>query len=190
MYRDFPNAVHFYLLSSVLACKKTELVGMDAAAANARLLLDRFRREHAPIIHIQHLAAPPGATFFLPGTEGARIHALVAPEAGETVLTKHFPNSFRDTPLLETLRRQAITDLIVCGAMSHMCIDATIRAAFDFGFSCTVAEDACATRDLSFNGNPMKAADVHAAFMAALAVPYARVTTTSAILGDRTGDTA
>jgi len=32
-----------------------------------------------------------------------------------------------------------------------MCIDATVRAGFDLGFNCVVAEDACATRDLSFN---------------------------------------
>jgi nicotinamidase-related amidase len=49
------------------------------------------------------------------------------------------------------------------------------RAAFDLGFSCTVVADACATRDLQFEGKAIPAADVHAAFMAALAVPYAKV---------------
>jgi len=161
-----------------------ELVGTEAAAANARRLLQRFRDDGAPIIHIQHLAARPGATFFLPGTPGAEIHETVAPIAGETVLTKHFPNSFRDTPLLATLQQDGVSDLVICGAMSHMCIDATIRAAFDLGFTCTVAEDACATRDLNFNGRNVKAADVHAAFMAALSVPYAKVTSTAEILGN------
>ena len=58
--------------------------------------------------------------------------------------------------------------------MSHMCIDATTRAAVDFGFPCTVIHDACATRDLVFGGLTIPAAQVHGAFMAALA-PYARV---------------
>ena len=59
--------------------------------------------------------------------------------------------------------------------MSHMCIDATTRAAADLGFSCTVIHDACATRDLVFGETVIPAAQVHGAFMAALAPIYARV---------------
>jgi len=159
-----------------------ELVGMEQAAARARQLLQQFRTSKAPIFHIQHLATRPGATFFLPETTGAQIHDLVAPLPGEQLVTKHYPNSFRETTLLERLRCESVTDLVICGAMSHMCIDATTRAAFDFGFNCTVVEDACATRDLSFQGKTIKAADVHAAFMAALMVPYAKVMRTEEIL--------
>ena len=159
-----------------------ELVGTIEAATKARLLLDQFRRARGSIIHIQHLAARPEATFFLPGTDGAIIHPLVAPRDEETVVVKNSPNSFRGTPLLELLKEEGIDHLTICGAMSHMCIDATVRAAFDFGFHCTVAEDACATRDLSFQGRTVQAAEVHAAFMAALAVPYAQILSTAALI--------
>jgi len=162
-----------------------ELVATEKAAANARMLLEDFRSSGTPIVHIQHIAARPGATFFLPDTAGAQTHALVAPAKDEPVIVKHFPNSFRDTVLLETLRGLGIDSLTICGAMSHMCIDATTRAAFDLGFNCRVAEDACATRDLAFNGLNVAAAQVHAAFMAALASPYAEVTTTAAILAGK-----
>jgi len=54
-------------------------------------------------------------------------------------------------------------------------VDATVRAAFDLGFRCTVAQDACATRALEFDGAAIAAKDVHGAFMAALRVPYASV---------------
>lgn len=77
-----------------------------------------------------------------------------------------------------------IDDLVICGAMSHMCIDATTRAAFDLGFNCVVAEDACATMDLVFNNKIIKASDVHASFMAALSFPYAKVVLTKDILKD------
>ena len=155
-----------------------ELVGIDEAAANARLLLAAARTAGLPVVHVQHLAARPEATFFLPGTDGANIHPTLTPGEVETVVVKHFPNSFRDTPLLELLKGQAIERLIICGAMSHMCIDATTRAAFDLGFTCVVAEDACATRDLTFKGTTVNAAQVHASFMAALSVPYATVVST------------
>ena len=154
-----------------------ELVAMDAAARAAASVLDRFRDRHAPVYHVQHVSTRPGATFFLPGTAGVETHASVAPAEGEAVIQKNFPNSFRATDLAGILERDGIERLVVCGAMSHMCIDATTRAAFDLGFACSVVSDACATRDLEFEGRTIPAADVHAAFMASLAVPYATVVT-------------
>ena len=121
---------------------RMELVAIEEAASNARLLLEEFRRTGSPVIHIQHVAARPGATFFLPDTDGARINRIVAPRDGEPVIVKNYPNSFRDTSLLATLKEQEIGTLVICGAMSHMCIDATTRAAFDLGFACMVADDA------------------------------------------------
>ena len=162
-----------------------ELVDIEKAAVNAQLLLNKFREECLPVIHIQHIAARPGATFFLPGTHGAEINELVAPKDGEIKVEKNFPNSFRDTPLLEILTHQKTKTLIICGAMSHMCIDATTRAAFDLGFNCVVVEDACTTRDLLFNGTTIKASDVHASFMAALSAPYATVISAKGFIQSR-----
>ena len=159
-----------------------ELADIGAAAANARRLLDEFRKREAPVIHIQHIAARSGATFFLPDTSGAEINRQVGPRADEIVVVKNFPNSFRDTPLLEILKQHNISDIVICGAMSHMCIDATVRAAFDWGFTCMVAEDACATRNLTFQDKTIHASEVHAAFMAALSGSYATVRSTGAII--------
>jgi nicotinamidase-related amidase len=161
---------------------RMELVGIEDAAVNAQVLLNEFRRTKSSIVHIQHISARPDATFFLPETDGARINQLVAPKENETVVVKNFPNSFRNTSLLELLEKEKTGNLVICGAMSHMCIDATTRAAFDLGFSCVVAEDACATKDLIFKDKTIKAADVHASFMAALSVPYARVISTKEIV--------
>ena len=67
--------------------------------------------------------------------------------------------------------------------MSHMCIDAVTRAASDFGYNCTVAHDACATLDLTFNGVTVPAEQAHAAYMAALQFAYAKVLATEEIIG-------
>lgn len=154
---------------------KMELVGMEKAAKNTKKLLDKFRKAELPIFHVQHISMREGARFFLPGTEGVNLHESVAPLPGEAVLQKHFPNSFRDTSLLHHLNDAHIEEAVICGAMSHMCVDATTRAAFDFGFSCVVIEDACATTDLRHKGKIVEAENVHAAFMAALAGLYAKV---------------
>lgn len=161
---------------------RMELAGIEAAAANAARILQRFRDRSLPIVHVRHIAAHSGATFFLPGTPGSEIHAVVAPLPGEPVIIKHFPNSFRETDLLTRLQQAGVGELTICGAMSHMCIDATTRAACDLGFACRVAHDACATRSLAFESGEVPAAQVHAAFMAALAAAYARVTSTADVL--------
>jgi len=154
---------------------KMQLVGMEEASRNARLLLAMFRKKRLPVVHIRHISRRPGATFFLPNTKGADIHDSVAPQPGEIVIEKQFPNGFRDTDLLAVLTRSEVDQVVICGAMSHMCIDATTRAAFDLGFRCIVIEDACATRDLEYKGIMIGAGTVHAAFMAALAGVYATV---------------
>jgi nicotinamidase-related amidase len=119
--------------------------------------------------------------FFVPGTEGAEIIPVVAPADGELVITKNYPNSFRETKLKQALDAEGIQDVVVVGAMSHMCIDATSRAAADLGYSTTIVEDACATRDLEFNGKTVPAAQVHAAYMSALAFAYGKVVTTDEV---------
>jgi nicotinamidase-related amidase len=162
-----------------------ELVKMDAAADNCRQLLHEYRNSSSPIFHIQHLATREGATFFVPNTRGCEIHDSVKPLESEVILTKNYPSSFRDTGLDEKLREANISNIVVCGAMSHMCIDTTVRAAFDLGYSCEVISDACATRDLEFEGKTIDSSDVHASFMAALMVPFASVTTTREFLESR-----
>jgi nicotinamidase-related amidase len=161
---------------------KMPLVGPETASSNAALLLSRFREKRRPVFHIRHLAARPGATFFLPDTPGSEIHPSVAPMADETVVVKHFPNSFRETSLLDRLKKSGVASIVVCGAMSHMCIDATVRAASDLGFQCLVAHDACATRALTFGRETAPAANVHAAFMAALSGAYAQVLSTEELI--------
>ena len=126
-------------------------------------------------MHIKHISKRPGATFFLPNTKGVEIHKSVSPQTGEAIIEKYFPNAFRDTDLLNVLKRSEVEEVTICGAMTHMCVDATTRAAFDFGFRCTVIEDACATRNLEYKGILVEANKVQAAFMAALAMPYAKV---------------
>jgi nicotinamidase-related amidase len=154
------------------------LVGSDKASNNAKLILESFRTDSLPIIHIQHIATRPTATFFLPKTKGAEIHDNVKPLDQEKIIVKHYPNSFRETELLDFLKGNNITDLVICGMMTHMCVDATARAAKDFGFNITLIEDACATKDLEIHGQVVKAVEVQKSFLAALNNFYTTVKTT------------
>lgn len=164
---------------------KMELRNPAEASAYASQLLQLFRKKNEPIFHIQHVAIKNDATFFLPNTEGVHIHESVRPLKEESVILKHYPNSFRETDLLKQLQRLAIEHVVICGMMTHMCIDATVRAAFDFSLQCTVIHDACATKDLSFKNATIPAVYIHNTILASLNGVYANVMSTEEFLATK-----
>lgn len=147
---------------------KMELEGPVEAAKKANALLQCFRDHGMPTVHIQHISRKPDATFFIPGDRGTDISDYTVHYEGEPLVQKHYPNSFRETNLLDLLKEWEIERLIITGMMTHLCVDATARAAADLGFKVLVAEDACATRALSYGDTTIPAEHVHKAFLAAL----------------------
>ena len=157
---------------------KYTLDGIESAAANAAKVIETAREKGDRVIHVQHIFPSQDAPFFTPGSDGSRINPVVAPHEGETVVVKNHPNPFLKTDLKKILDDGGIDEVVVVGAMSHMCIDATARAASDHGYKTTVVQDACATRDLAFGDVTVPAASVHAAMMSALGFAYAAITDT------------
>lgn len=148
-------------------------------------LLAYYRQQQCPVIHIQHemLDRPNRpAAFFAPRTNGQQLHPVVLPAENETLLIKHFPSSFAGTGLLEVLQQQHIEQLIICGMMTHMCVDTTTRAAFDLGFETLVALDATTTRALTFEGETVPAEQVKTVVAAALHGTFAQVSNTATII--------
>jgi nicotinamidase-related amidase len=154
---------------------KMQLVGAEQAGQNAAAILASFRASGDTVIHVQHVAKSPTATFFLPDTDGVEIHSSVAPANGEPVVVKHFPNAFRQTNLGDILHGLKPTELVVVGMMTHMCVDTTVRAANDLGFNATLVGDACATLDLTHDGATAAAAEVQTAYLAAIDGSFATV---------------
>lgn len=157
---------------------KWTLSSIDAAADNAARIIRAARAAGDLLVHVRHESHAEGAPFFVPGTQGAEIHEKVLPAPGEDVVVKRHINSFRETNLQTILDRNGIEEVVIVGAMSHMCVDAATRAARDLGYRVTVIHDACASRDLAFDGTVVPAAQVHAAFMSALGFAYADMVAT------------
>lgn len=126
------------------------LVEPEVAAENAALLLDDFREKGSLVIHVKHAFEP-----------GGDIYRMVKPIEGEKVITKHDVNSFKDTDLLDYLEENEIDTLVLAGMQTHMCLEGAVRAAHDYGFTCIVIGDACATKDLKYDDYVIKAKDVH-----------------------------
>lgn len=161
---------------------KFPLNDCEQSSSNASKILEGFRKKSLDIIHIRHEIDSSEAPFFEKATLGANIHESVKPLEGEIVITKNFPNSFMKTNLKEVLDDLGISSLVVVGAMTHMCVDATVRDAKDFGYNCTVINDACATKDLEFDGLQIPSKYVHGSLMAAFEFAYAEVKNTNEFL--------
>ena len=153
-----------------------ELVGSTEAASVAAKVKAHFKAEGLPVFMVQHISTRPNATFFLPNTRGVEIHESVKLEEGDQHVVKHYPNSFRETNLLELLQTQGVEELTIVGMMTHMCVDTTVRAASDLGFKVELIGNACATKNLEHDGRIVAAADVHAAYLAAIHGSFAAVT--------------
>jgi nicotinamidase-related amidase len=168
---------------------KHPLVSTLEAANNAYMLLQCFREHGGHHVHIQHISRETEAAYFISGDRGTDIHDAAAHFEGEPIVYKHSPNAFLNTNLLELLQSWEIERVVICGMMTHLEVDATARAASDFGFQLIVAEDACATRALSYGATTIPAEHVHKAFLAALK-SYGRVMKSEQILALLAGEQA
>jgi nicotinamidase-related amidase len=147
------------------------LVGPEEASRNAAKILEKFRNEGRPVIHVGHNA-----------TKGMGFRAEVAPRDGEKIFFKDEVNAFKGTELLPYLREHKVQRLVIVGMQTHMCVEAAVRAASDYGFECILVGDACATRNVRYRDREVNAADVHASTLATLDRTYATVVDTETFL--------
>ncbi|MFA4947482.1 MAG: cysteine hydrolase family protein [Candidatus Krumholzibacteriia bacterium] len=147
------------------------LVSPEAASLNAARILEKFRKESRPIIHVGHNAK-----------NKMGFHETVAPKNGEKVFYKNEVSAFNGTNLLSYLKEQKVQRLVIMGMQTHMCVEAAVRAAYDLGFECILVEDACATRNLKYKEREVSAEDVHDATLSTLDRTYATVIDTETFL--------
>jgi nicotinamidase-related amidase len=152
---------------------RSELVAPEAASLNAQKLLLEFRENKLLIVHVRHNSQ-----------QDAEIHSNVRPVEGEKIVSKNHVNCFKGTDLLDYLRDNEVKKLVICGMMTHMCVEAAVRAASDYDFEITLIHDACATRALKFGDTEVSAADVHSSTLSSLDRYYARVADTDTFLKD------
>ena len=151
-----------------------QLEGVEPALAECAKLLERAREAGTPVIHIQHDAGP-GSPY---DTKAPHRHAspMSSPRTGREVITKAYPSSFEKTDLDAELKRLGVTDLVLAGFMTHVCVNSTARAAFNLGYRPTVVANATATRSVpNPMGGDVPAAQMHTGALAALADIFAIV---------------
>ena len=108
-------------------------------------LLNKARETNTPIIYMQHDGGPEHPLH--PGVSEWEIAPRVAPREGELVFGKHASDSFYETPLDETLRKLGVERLVVVGAMTQFCVDATCRSAASLEYDVVLVADGHLTGD-------------------------------------------
>jgi nicotinamidase-related amidase len=148
-----------------------QLENPEAAGMNAGLVLEHFRQSGLPVYHVKHEVK-----------QGGNIHDYVKPLPGEWVISKQQVNPFLGTGLLEVIRADSIEQLVICGMQTHMCVEAAVRAAHDFGLACILVEDACTTRALQYEEHIISAKNVHYSTISSLQDTYATILSTQELL--------
>jgi len=166
---------------------RMELYGSVEVASKIKSVIEKSRLENTPIIYVKHIAIKKEATFFINGTDGIEIYDGIRPSNEDKILIKNYPNSFRETKLHEICQSMKIDTLVIVGMMTHMCVDTTTRAAFDLGYKSIVIGDCCATKDLQYDGNLVKAKDVQIAYLSALNGTFAKVISEHQYLNENVG---
>lgn len=151
---------------------KYKLFEPEKAAFVASKILNKFRMEDKPIIHVKHNFNVDGKSN---GEYLLDINKAVTPKANEIIISKNRPSAFYKTELKTKLDELKIDSLVVVGMMSHMCIDTNVREVQNYNYKVTLIHDACTTKDLEWNGKTIPASTVHASIMASLSGMFADV---------------
>jgi len=152
------------------------------AERNIETLLSAWRATRRPIVHVRHISRSPDSIFW-PGQSGAEFQPRFAPLVHEHVVEKNVPDAFAATGLERWLRVRDIEQLVIVGVITNNSVEATARSAGNLGFDAMVASDGAYTfdqRDLT--GRLWPAEEVHALSLANIAMDYAAVYATAAII--------
>jgi nicotinamidase-related amidase len=120
-----------------------EVNNADQLLLNIKHLLKLARDSHTPIFYVQHQESTGEPLEF--GTKGWEIHPEIAPKKEDVIIHKTAPDSFHQTPFEQELKKYGITDLVICGLQTELCVDTTCRRAVSMGYNVTLVADTHST---------------------------------------------
>ena len=121
----------------------------DAVVANVGSLVDKARREHVPVVWVQH-----SDNGLIKGSDSWQIVPELAPGESEPLVEKVYGDSFEETTLESVLSSQGVGRLVVVGAQTDACVRSTLHGALVRGYDAILVSDAHTTEDQTPWGAP------------------------------------
>ena len=142
----FEEASHAFIPSSL------------AILPNIHKLVEQYTAHNLPVIFTRHLNSKHNAKLMaswwkdLIDPESISGHLVSGLDtSGGIVLEKSQYDAFYDTPLFDILSTRAISQVVICGVMTHLCCETTARSAFMRGFEVFFTIDGTATYTRAFH---------------------------------------
>jgi nicotinamidase-related amidase len=120
---------------------------IDGVVGRIAQMIDHARACEIPVVYVQHEDDE-----LVPGTDAWQIRSELAPQAGEPVIHKHYPDTFAETNFAETLEQLGIGELVITGAQTDACVQSTLYGALRHGYQVTLVSDAHTTSPFTDNG--------------------------------------
>lgn len=151
------------------------------AETKAAQLLDFWRANDLPIVHIKHNGTPPSP--LAKGLPGNNFKEIVRPKLHEKVLEKNVNSAFIGTSLKEFLDEEEILQVILVGLTTDHCVSSTARMAANLGYQTYVISDATATFDkIGPTNKKHTAEEIHDITLASLHQEFATILETETLL--------
>src|SRR6266571_2338965 len=158
------------------------------AEGRIAVLLDAWRTNGLPVIHVQHLSVRPDSAFH-PSQPGVAIKPIVAPRDDETLVQKSANSAFIGTTLEQMLHERGIETVVLTGLTTPHCVSSTARMASNLGFATYVVADATAANEgtlyLNFPGGSAIESDpelAHAISLATINGEFVTVVDTAEVM--------
>jgi nicotinamidase-related amidase len=126
------------------------------------------------VIFVRHVSRKHDDSTFNAATSGVEFIDGIAPEEGDPVITKQFPNAFTETSLDRLLRDEHVRKVVVCGYTSLLCCDSTAREASERGYEVLFVDDAIG----EFPVGDLTAEEIHRVMCAGQDAMFSTVVTT------------
>lgn len=126
----------------------SKLYEFELFESRVKALIKQARNNGIEVIYVRH--DDGDGSELTKGTDGFEIYDEFRPADGELIFDKNVNSPFKETGLLEYLRKKGEDTIIVVGLQTDYCIDATVKCGFEHGFKMIVPANTNSTFDNDF----------------------------------------